>query len=59
MIGNLGGVIEVFVIIFGIVIFPLSEHKFTMKAIQLLFFARTKDSNFFMKKEYKFSEKED
>jgi hypothetical protein len=50
MIGNLGGVIEVFVIIFGIIIFPLSEHKFTLKAVQLLFFARTRDPNFFMKK---------
>jgi hypothetical protein len=33
MIGNLGGVVEVFVIVFGVIIYPLSKHKFIMKAL--------------------------
>ena len=33
MIGNLGGVVEVFVIVFGVIIYPLSKHKFTLKAM--------------------------
>lgn len=47
LLGELGGVMEVLVIIFGLILFPISEHSFYLNAIKKLFFARTKDSDIF------------
>lgn len=33
LIGDLGGVIEVFLVFFGLFIYPISEYSFDMKAI--------------------------
>ena len=33
MIGNLGGVVEVFVIVFGVLIYPISQYKFMLKSL--------------------------
>jgi hypothetical protein len=49
LIGDLGGVLEVFIIFFGLIAFPISEFSFVMKAISILFLARTKDNGLFEK----------
>jgi hypothetical protein len=49
LIGDIGGVLEVFITIFGILLFPVSEHSFVMKALEKLFLARTLDDSMFVK----------
>ena len=41
LLGDLGGVRELIVLSFGILLLPISEHSFIMKAAKFLFFART------------------
>ena len=45
LIGELGGVIEIFVVFFGVLIFPISKQSFILEASSQLFKARTKDKN--------------
>jgi hypothetical protein len=47
--GDLGGVIEVLLIVFNVMFLPISEHSFNLKAIKKLFMARTKDDDLFIK----------
>ena len=47
LLGDLGGVTEVIMIVFGFFIFPISEHSFIMKATQKFFLARTADKTIF------------
>ena len=47
VLGDLGGIVEVIMIIFGFFLFPISEHSFYLKAARMLYYARTKDSNLF------------
>ena len=49
LLGDLGGVRELFVISFGIFLLPISEHAFVMKASKYLFFARTSKTQLFEK----------
>lgn len=42
-LGDIGGVAEVLTYIIGILLFPISEFSFFMKASQLLYKANTKD----------------
>lgn len=49
ILGDLGGIVEVIMIIFGFFLFPISEHSFYLKAGRLLFFARTKEQDVFLK----------
>ena len=49
VLSDLGGIIEVIMIIFGFILFPISEHSFYLKAARMLFFARSKDQNMFIK----------
>jgi hypothetical protein len=49
LIGDLGGVFEVIITIFGIFVFPMSQHSFVMKALEKLFLARTLDNSMFVK----------
>jgi hypothetical protein len=49
LLGDLGGVLEVFMLVFGLIAFPISEFSFVMKAISILFLARTKDNDLFDK----------
>ena len=49
LLGDLGGVLEVLVFIFGIFLYPISEHSFTMKALSILYLARTEKKNVFSK----------
>ena len=48
-LGDLGGIIEITIIVFGIVFLPISRHSFYLKASRFMFFARSKDSNLFVK----------
>jgi hypothetical protein len=43
LVGDLGGVMEIFTLALGIFIFPLSEFSFLLKAISILYLARTED----------------
>ena len=43
LIGDLGGVLEILLLIFGIFINPISEFSFYMKAIKKMFLIRTQD----------------
>lgn len=48
LMGDLGGVIEILLIVFNIMFLPMAEHSFNLKAIKKLFLARTKDEELFM-----------
>jgi hypothetical protein len=50
LLGDLGGVTEVVMIVFGFVLFTISEHSFYIKAISTLFLARTEDKELFINK---------
>lgn len=43
VLGDLGGIFEVTMIVFGFFLFPVSQHSFILKAAGLLYYARTKD----------------
>ena len=44
---DIGGFAFVIYILVGVFMFPISERLFLMEAIELLFLARTKESNMF------------
>ena len=45
LIGDLGGVLEIFVVVFLFIVSPITEYSFKMKAIQKFYLARVKDRN--------------
>jgi len=47
LLGKLGGVTNVMMLLFGFMLFPISEHSYTLKVAKKLFIARTRDVNFF------------
>ena len=47
----MGGVIEIIVIVFGVIVYPISEQSFIVTASSELFKARTNDSDLFEKDE--------
>ena len=53
LVGELGGVIEVFIIIFGVLLYPISQFSFILKATKMLFLARSQDKKLFKKKNKK------
>ena len=50
LLGDLGGVTEVIMIVFGFFLFSISEHSFYLTALTKLFFARTSDGDMFKSK---------
>jgi len=48
LLGDLGGVTEVIMIVFGFFLFPISEHSFFLKAIKKLYLVRTEDNSMFL-----------
>jgi len=46
-VGDLGGVFQIFGILFGIVCFPISHFCYNLKMASLLFIARTKETSIF------------
>lgn len=49
MLGDLGGVTEVIMLLFGFFLFPISEYSYVMRATSRLFLARTKENDLFAK----------
>ena len=47
LLGDLGGVTEIIMVVFGIFLFPISEHSFHTSALKRMFMAKTKDDNLF------------
>jgi hypothetical protein len=45
LIGDLGGVSDIFVLLLGLFIFPISEFSYNLKALQKLYLVSTKDPN--------------
>jgi hypothetical protein len=43
LIGEMGGVVEIIVIVFGVIIYPISHQSFILNATSQLFKARTSD----------------
>lgn len=50
LIGEVGGVMEVFMYLFALFLNGISEHSFYMKAIKSIFVVKTKESKIFKKK---------
>jgi hypothetical protein len=48
-LGNIGGVFELLLLIFGFFIMPVSEHSFYLEAAKKLYFARTSNKNLLKK----------
>jgi len=47
LLGRLGGITNVMMILFGIFVYPISEHSYILKAAKKLFIAKSKDPNMF------------
>ena len=47
LLGDLGGVTEIVMLVFGFFLFPISEHNFYLQATKRLFLAKTADDNLF------------
>ena len=47
LLGDLGGVLEVIMVLTGAILMPIAEHHFTLQAAKRIFMARTKDSKLF------------
>ena len=45
MIGDLGGVTEIVMLLFGFFLFPIAEFSFNIKAMKKWYFVRTNDSD--------------
>jgi hypothetical protein len=45
LLGDFGGVMEVFLLITEVLLKPVSEHSFLVKAISKLYLAQTKDDS--------------
>lgn len=49
LLGDLGGLTECFMLVFGFFLFPISEHSFLLQATKKLFFAKTDDDQLLLK----------
>ena len=49
LIGDLGGVFELAVAMLGLLLFPISEYSYILKALNNMYLANTKDNTFFQK----------
>ena len=47
LLGDLGGVVEVIIGTIGVLLYPISEFSFVFRAIEKLYFAKTKNSKTF------------
>ena len=47
ILGDLGGVTEVIMLLFGFLLYPISEHSFILQALRRLYRARTTDGSLF------------
>jgi hypothetical protein len=51
LLGRLGGITNVMMILFGMFVYPISEHSYILKAAKKLFIARSADASMFKKDE--------
>ena len=58
MLGDLGGIVEVLMVLFVFIITPVSDHSFWLAASNKLFWAKTRDKNFFRDKHARTVKKE-
>ena len=49
LVGDLGGVLEVFLVVFGLILYPVSEHSYVLSALNKLFLVRTSSPSLFKK----------
>jgi hypothetical protein len=47
LLGKLGGITNVMMLLFGFVLFSISEHSYVLKASKKLFIARSRNPNLF------------
>lgn len=47
LIGDLGGVIEIFMLLMSFIVSPISQFSFNMEALYTLYVAKTSDANLF------------
>lgn len=47
LLGDLGGVIEIIMVAFGFIFYPISQHSFVIEATKRLFLANTSDDSLF------------
>ena len=48
-LGDIGGIIQIIMIIFGAIILPISSHSYYLQASRMMFFARSHDNSLFIK----------
>ena len=48
LMGDLGGVTEIVMLMFGFILSPIAEHKFNLQAAKRLFIAQSKDGELFV-----------
>ena len=53
LLGDLGGVMNVLLAVFGIIFYPMSKHLYYVNSIKKLFLARTRELEIFQKREGK------
>ena len=47
LLGDLGGVLEVIMVVMGAILYPIAEHHYTLQAAKRIFMARTSDPKLF------------
>ena len=47
LLGKLGGITNVMMLLFGFIIYPISEHSYVLKVAKKLFIARTREEELF------------
>ena len=47
LLGDLGGITEVLMLVFGFFLFPISRHAFTLRSAKRFFLAKTNDEKLF------------
>jgi hypothetical protein len=47
LLGKLGGITNVMMLLFGFIIYPISEHSYVLKVAKKLFVARTREDKLF------------
>lgn len=46
-LGEIGGVFEIIILVFGFLLLPLSRHSFILSATKEMYLAKTKEANIF------------
>ena len=52
-LSEIGGVLEIFIFLFGLVLFPFSRHMFVVECLNSLYFARTSENGLLVSSECK------